>query len=70
MRCSLPAFIDEVPEYTVKDGRMYISMGDFSLAMPLNVFLDGCELGKAAIVDWQRRQCRIDGNVTYIGQKT
>jgi hypothetical protein len=67
---ALPAFMDEVPEYTVKDGRMYICMGDFCLCMPLHVFLDGCELGKAAIVDWQRRQCRVDGNIAFLNPRT
>lgn len=70
----LPSFIDEVPDYFVKNGRMYICMGDFCLAMPIHIFLDGCELGKAAIIDWQRKQCGIvesgDGNVVFLHNRS
>lgn len=59
----MPLFMEEVPDYEVREGRMYIIMGDLALAMPIHVFLDGCELGKAAIVDWQRRQCGIADTV-------
>lgn len=52
----LPAFVDEVPDYTVRDGRMYISMGDFCLAMPIRIFEIGCVRGKAAIRTWQNDQ--------------
>lgn len=55
--CGLPAFVDEVPEYLVKDGRMYITMGDFCLAMPINVFLQGCARGQVAIRIWQSERC-------------
>lgn len=54
---ALPAFMDEVPEYTVKDGRMYICMGDFCLCMPIRVFEIGCIRGQEAIRTWQRH-CR------------
>lgn len=63
---ALPMFMDEVPDYECRDGRMYICMGDLCLTMPISVFLDGCELGKAAIVAWQRQQCGLDGNVIPI----
>jgi hypothetical protein len=59
----LPVFLEDVPDYSVRDGRMCIAMGTFKILMPLHVFLDGCELGKAAIVDWQRQQCGIDRKV-------
>lgn len=65
MECGLPSFVDEVPHYEVRQGRMYICMRGTCLAMPLSVFLDGCEAGKAAIVEWQRKQCGID-NVVQI----
>ena len=53
MQCNLPAFVDEVPDYAVKDGRMYISMGDFSLTMSIRVFEIGCIRGQEAIRTWQ-----------------
>lgn len=65
MRSPLPAFIDEAPDYEVRNGRMHITMGDLGLVMPVHIFLDGCELGKAAILDWQRRQCGIDTVVQF-----
>lgn len=63
MRSSLPAFIEQAPDYEVRNGRLHISIGDFGFVVPIHVWLDGCELGKAAIVDWQRRQCGVDSNV-------
>lgn len=65
----LPLFVDEVPDYVVRDGRMHITMGNLGLAMPVHVFLDGCELGKAAIVDWQRRQCGIEHRVIQLPRR-
>lgn len=51
----LPAFIEDVPEYTVRDGRMHISVGgDFEIVMPINVFLQGCALGTRAVKEWHR----------------
>lgn len=47
------SFIDEVPDYEARDGRIYITMGDHCLAMPVAVFLEGCVRGKAAIAQWQ-----------------
>lgn len=47
------AFIDQVPEYEARDGRVYISMGDQCLAMPIRVFQLGCLLGQEAIAKWQ-----------------
>lgn len=65
----LPLFMDEVPDYEVRDGRMYISIGGMVLTMPIHVFLDGCELGKAAIVAWHRQQCGIDHNVYQLPKR-
>jgi hypothetical protein len=53
---ALPAFMDEVPEYTVKDGRIYICMGDFCLCMPIRVFEIGCIRGRDAIRTWQTQR--------------
>jgi len=59
----LPAFVDEVPDYDVHDGRMYISMGDFTLAMPVDIFLAGCVAGQAAVAEWQRKRGPDAGRV-------
>jgi hypothetical protein len=53
---ALPAFVDEVPDYEVRDGRMRISMGDFALIMPVHVFVEGCLRGKAAVAKWRVTQ--------------
>jgi hypothetical protein len=53
MGCRLPLFMEEVPEYTVKDGRMCIAIGDLCLTMPIRVFEIGCIRGQAAIRTWQ-----------------
>ncbi len=49
----LPCFLDEVPEYDCRHGRVYITAGDFALAMPIHVFLAGCARGKSAVEAWQ-----------------
>lgn len=51
---ALPAFVDQVPDYSVRNGQMHIGMGGLGLVMPINVFLTGCQLGKAAIAEWER----------------
>lgn len=56
MRTGLPAFVDEVPDYIVRDGRMYICMGDFCLAMPIHIFQEGSLRGEAAIAKWHLEQ--------------
>jgi len=56
MASRLPAFVEAVPDYEARDGRIHITMGDFALAMPIGVFLEGCAKGKAAIVAWQRER--------------
>jgi hypothetical protein len=42
----LPLFMGEVPDYQVVNGHMEITVGEFALAMPVNVFLAGCQKGK------------------------
>lgn len=70
MPASLPAFVEDVPDYAVRGGRMFITMGGgFCVVMPVHVFLDGCEAGKAAVVDWQKRQCDIDRNVVFLPRR-
>jgi hypothetical protein len=63
MGCNLPAFIGDVPEYSVRDGRLYICLEGACFVMPIGIYLDSCERGKAAIVEWQRSQCGISNNV-------
>jgi hypothetical protein len=54
MGANLPLWLDEVPDYEVVNGQMRVTVGEFALAMPLNVFLIGCVKGKQAIVTWER----------------
>jgi hypothetical protein len=49
----LPVFLDECPTYEARHGRIYIRMGEMALAMPIEVFLEGCARGKEAIAKWQ-----------------
>lgn len=67
---SLPSFIEEVPSYRVDDaGRMHVEIGEISYVIPVNIWLDCCEAGKAAIVEWQRRQCGIDRKVVFLPER-
>jgi hypothetical protein len=52
----LPLWMGEVPRYEVINGNMQVMVGEFALAMPINVFLVGCAKGKAAIVQWERER--------------
>lgn len=54
MATNLPLWMGEVPNYDIINGNMHISMGEFVVAMPINVFLVGCVRGKNAIVQWER----------------
>lgn len=56
MPTSLPVFLDEVPDYVVRDGRMYITMGTFCLAMPIHVYLKGSARGSRAVREWNTRK--------------
>lgn len=49
----LPLWMGEVPEYEIVNGNMQITVDEFVLAMPINVFLVGCAKGRAAIKRWQ-----------------
>ena len=49
----LPLWLGTVPDYEVKNGNMHVTVGEFVLAMPINVFLAGCAKGRAAIVKWE-----------------
>jgi hypothetical protein len=54
----LPLWLGDVPEYRVTENGedMLISMGDFSIAMPIPVFLVGCAKGTAAIEYWKAKR--------------
>jgi len=65
MPTSLPVFLDEVPEYQIRDGRMYITMGTFCLAMPIHVYLKGAARGSRAVREWHSR--RAGEIVTFPG---
>lgn len=52
----LPLWMGEVPNYEVVGGNMQITVGEFVLAMPINIFLVGCARGRAAIVKWESRR--------------
>lgn len=51
-----PAFIENIPTYEVREGRMHVSMCGMELVMPVHVFLAGCAKGKAAISEWHASQ--------------
>jgi hypothetical protein len=53
MAAGLPLWMGDVPDYEVVNGQMRISMGEFAIAMPINVFLLGCVKGRQAIVKWE-----------------
>jgi hypothetical protein len=50
----LPLWMGEVPDYDVVEGNMQIVVGEFCIAMPVNVFLKGCARGKAAVARWEQ----------------
>lgn len=52
----LPCYMGAVPEYEVVNGNMRVTLDDFALEMPINVFLVGCAKGRNAIVQWERQR--------------
>jgi hypothetical protein len=52
----LPLWLGTVPDYEIVDGQMQVTVGDFKLAMPINVFIVGCAKGEAAIAKWRIRE--------------
>jgi hypothetical protein len=52
----LPLWMGVVPDYEVINDNMQITVGDFTIACPVNVFLVGCAKGRAAIVRWERER--------------
>jgi hypothetical protein len=56
----LPLWMGEVPEYEIVNGHMQITIGEFAIAMPVNVFMVGCVKGRQAIVRWESNQRTAD----------
>lgn len=52
----LPLWLGTVPDYEVVDDQMHITVDDFVIAMPINVFLVGCAKGRAALEKWQSKR--------------
>jgi hypothetical protein len=54
----LPLWMGSVPDYRVTDNGedILVSIGDFSLQMPIPVFLCGCAKGKAVIEQWKEAE--------------
>ena len=55
---SLPLWMAEVPTYEVVNGNMHVTVGEFTIAMPINVFIVGCAKGREAILKWDRQKQR------------
>jgi hypothetical protein len=53
------SFIDEVPEYEIRDGHMHISMAGTRLVMPVHVFRAGMAKANRALDDWFERQSSV-----------
>jgi hypothetical protein len=45
-----------VPEYEVISGQMHVTLGEFSVVMPLHVFEIGAARARAAIDRWHEQQ--------------
>lgn len=52
-------FIGTVPNYTIVDGNMHISSGDWCLAMPLRVFEAGMAKASAVIAKHRLKQAEV-----------
>jgi hypothetical protein len=59
MRRVPATFVDEVPEYEVRDGQMHISMAGTKLVMPVHVFRAGMAKANRALDDWFERQSSV-----------
>jgi hypothetical protein len=61
---SLPAYCDEVPEYAVKDGQIFINLGGLLLVMPVHIFMEGVARAEAEIAKWHLAELgRTESNV-------
>lgn len=52
----LPLWMGQVPDYQIVENHMHITVGEFVIACPVNVFLIGCAKGKAAVVKWEKER--------------
>lgn len=56
MAASPAAFVDEVPNYEIKNGHMHISMSGSVLVMPVSVFRAGMARANRVLDEWFERQ--------------
>lgn len=56
MASSPASFIDEVPDYEIKNGHMHIRMGQAVLVMPVSVFRAGMAKANRVLDEWFERQ--------------
>ena len=52
-------FLDEVPSYEVREGIMYVTAGEFALAMPLRKFRLGMAKAERAIAEYDSRRAEV-----------
>lgn len=56
MASSPASFVDEVPNYEIKNGHMHISMAGTVLVMPVSVFRQGMARANRVLDEWFERQ--------------
>ena len=52
-------FLDEVPHYSIVDGVMHITSGDFQLAMPLRKFKQGMARAQRIIAEYEAKSAEV-----------
>jgi hypothetical protein len=52
MHRNLATFVEDTPEFSVRDGHIHVAMGALRIVMPVHVFMDGSLRGEAAIAQW------------------
>jgi hypothetical protein len=50
----LPIFMEAVPEYRIRSGRMHIIWPELEIVLPVSTMLAGMAGAKQEIDDWQR----------------
>jgi hypothetical protein len=50
----LPIFMEAVPEYRIRSGRMHIIWPELEIVLPVHTMLAGMAGAKQEIDDWQR----------------
>lgn len=51
--------IGRVPDYTIKEGIMYISAGEWSCCMPLRIFRMGCARADRVIAEYEAKSAEV-----------